>query len=166
MKDYTIAELREFTKEGATIRLTKGFVKNMITKDNDGCRATNDLAWLWDCTMENGNSEAFVYTHKDANDPNKTVFEFEFSQVGSCSVGIVFNVRFACLEDEIPMEFYNKMGGKEYVVEGMCGVFGEDIWDELGGFLSLDAIKYAEISYDPFEDEEDEEEEGFDFGEE
>lgn len=152
MKNYTIDELRELTKEGATIRLTKGFVKKMIAS-----RDQKDLNWLWDCTMGRGNSEAVVYVRKDSNS-DKNILEFEFSQVGSCSVGVVFTVRFACLEDEIPNDFIKKMGGKEYVGAGMCGVMGEDVWDELGGFLPIDAIEYAEISYDEFEDygEEDE----------
>lgn len=154
MKDYTIAELRDLTKEGASIRLTRDFVKKMIAADKDGIRATNDLAWLWDCTMEKGNSEATVFEEEvDILGEKKRVFKFDFSQVGCCSVGVVFSVRFSCTEDKIPQSFVDKMGGWDYIGAGMCGVFGEDVWKDIGGFLSLDAIEYAEITYDPFEDE-------------
>ncbi len=160
MKDITIAELRDLTKEGATIRLTKDFVKKMIATDEHGIVATNDLSWLWDCTMQKGNSEATVFEDEvDIFGEKKRVFTFEFSQVGTCSVGVVFSVRFRCTEDKIPQSFVDKMGGWDYIGKGMCGVFGEDVWKDIGGFLSLDAIEYAEISYDPYEDEESEDEE-------
>lgn len=150
MKNITIAELRDLLKDGANLRFNADGVRSFLAVDGEGKRTCPDLAWLWDCATEEGNSQASVWREERIVDgERKTVVHFDFSCVGCCIVGIVMNVRYACLEEKVPERVLRK--------ENTTGVYPEDVIKEMGGFLSLNSIDCANVYYDPyFEDEDDE----------
>lgn len=87
-----------------------------------------DLQWLYDCAMERGNSEATFY-----GDP----LRLEFSNAGTCTLGIVCEVMFA--NTVIPQAVLAKYAS------------GESVWPE--DLAGVEPSRVA-VTYDEFHDEE------------
>lgn len=155
MKDISVEELRTLLCHGATLKLNVDSVKAMLAPMRHGKRATKDLAWLWDMSVETGNSEAYVLSEdgKSNDDPNKEI-TFDFSNAGTCTCGIVMTVRYACKAKDLSQELHESIIEKGYD----CAIYPEDVIEEQGGFLPMDAIEFVEVSYDPLLDEEVDEE--------
>jgi hypothetical protein len=157
MTDIKTADMRDLLKDGAKLRFNGEGVRAFLKDAKDGGNA--DLAWLWDCATERGNSQASVWCEeRDIDGERKDVMHFDFTQAGCCTLGIVMEVRYSCLAEKVPEGVLEKVEGD--------GVYPEDVIKEMGGFISLGSLDYCEVSYDPFcdeeEDGEDEDEDGED----
>lgn len=145
MKDIKIDDMRDLLKDGATLRFNGEGVRAFRKDAKDGGSA--DLAWLWDCATERGNSRASVWCDERVIDgERKDVMHFTFTQAGCCTRGIVMEVRYSCLEEKVPERVLEKVQED--------GVYPEDVIKEMGGFISLGSLDCCEVSYDPFFDEE------------
>lgn len=148
MTDIKIADLRDLLKDGARLRFNGEGVLAFLKDAKDGGNA--DLAWLWDCATERGNSQASVWCEERVIDgERKDVLHFTFTQAGCCTCGIVMEVRYSCLAEKVPESVLEKVDGND--------VYPEDVIKEMGGFVSLVSMDFCEVSYDPLFDEEEDE---------
>lgn len=124
----TTATLRELLGTDGELRLGSSAVRKLTRGElGDGYA---DIRWLYDCAMEEGNSEGTMETDCSGN-PSSV----DFSNAGTCSLGIVCEVRFA----HPPRRLLKKEA-----------VYPED----MDGFEPFEVV----IRYDPFFDESGEEE--------
>jgi len=150
MKNLTTQDLKEILKGGGELHLTSRAVKEMLSEHTDGSPACPDLAWLFGSAMEAGNSEAVV--QETVTEFPIALYDICFSQAGCCTKGIVMEVHFRVRYDKLSEKLQKKVDSGEIIT----GIYPEDVWQPLGGFLSTDAIHEVVISYDEYEDEDDE----------
>lgn len=121
----TIEELKAMLRDAGSLRLGEDAVRKLA--DGALCQSQPDLQWLYDCAMENGNSEGRL---------NPDPLALHFDQAGTCMHGIVCKVTFdgasipACVLDK--------------------GARGECIYPEDMGNV---CPTWVDICYDESEDE-------------
>lgn len=128
--DITTKDLRSLLKSQGKLSLGTDAIEKLA--NGEFGKEQPDIQWLYDCAMEPGNSEGAF-----DDDP----LRLRFTNAGTCTLGIVCDVRFC--NTSLPIKVLAK-----YAV-------GKPVWPE-----DMDNIEPSsvEIYYDGFHDEEGEDE--------
>ena len=123
--------LRELLRDGGSLTLGKDAASRLASGELG--KEYPDIQWMYDCAMEEGNSTGSV-----ARDGPRRTGCVKFSNAGTCTVGIVCEVRFR-LQEGFP---------------GLCEstLYPEDVVGREGAELYS-----VVLSYDAYHDEEDDE---------